>query len=57
MSVIQFQFVDAFVKWVFKGFKGKFEDCFDENESRQAWRGLLYVILSVFIIILIFRLI
>ena len=57
MSPIQFQVVDAFIKWSISGFNGKFESFVDEsNPVKQAWKGLFYVLVLFALILLFLRL-
>jgi len=52
-----FEIIDAFVRWALSGFKGSINDYFDEkNEIKSAIRGLIFVVVSLFLVIFLFRL-
>jgi len=56
MAPIQFQVVDAFIKWSFSGYKGSFESFVNKsNPTKQAWRGLLFTFVLLVLVILILR--
>jgi hypothetical protein len=43
--------IGALISWVFKGFKGSFDEQLNEkNEDRNKWIGILTVSISVIVI-------
>lgn len=48
-----FQYLGAFIKWMFSGFKRKWQDILNEPVS-NAWIGRFFVGLSAIVLIIIF---